>query len=127
MNGYYLLLLGTHNTSLLYASDLSLCCHLEIVRIHHLFVVSSCQESCFIAKIGDISPVVRSDFGYHLLLLTGDQRGLDFHKEAIRTLLIQKRMKAIVDNEIAKLRKKRKIQIYEDNLSKLSPLPDVIK
>jgi len=85
-------------------------------------------EAAFaLKKVGDISPVVRSDFGYHLLQLTGDQRGLDFHKEAIRTLLIQKRMKTIVADEISQLRKNKKIKIYEDNLSKLSPLPEVVK
>jgi len=78
-------------------------------------------------KIGDISTVVRSSYGYHLLQLTGDQRGFDLHKEAIRTLLTQKRMKSIIKDELAKLRKNKKIQIYEENLAKLSPLPGVIQ
>jgi parvulin-like peptidyl-prolyl isomerase len=78
-------------------------------------------------KVGDISPVVRSNFGYHIIQLTGDRRGLQNHQETIRSYLVQKNQRAILQRELDRLKENRSIQVYEENLSKISPLPALIK
>ncbi len=55
VNWHYLLLLSSHDAPLLNTTNLPLCCHLEIMRIHHLFITPGCQLGCFIAEIPNIS------------------------------------------------------------------------
>jgi parvulin-like peptidyl-prolyl isomerase len=68
-------------------------------------------------KIGDISPVIKSDFGYHIILLTGDQRGYDIYKEKIRWKLYQDIMKPQIDEYFKTLREPAKIELFNDKLA----------
>ncbi len=87
----------------------------------------SVSDAAFALKnVGDLSPVIRSNYGYHVVQLTGDRRGFDHHKEEIRASLTRSMQKEKIKREIERLRAQKKIQIFEDNLSKLSPLPEVV-
>lgn len=74
----------------------------------------------------DISPIVRTDAGYHLIQLTGDRRGFEHHRENIRAQLIRRVQRDMLDNEIKKLRAEHRLEFYDENISKLSPLPEKI-
>lgn len=69
-----------------------------------------------IKKIGEISPVVETEYGYHLILLTGDLRGFDVNKEKIRSTLYDKVMKPKVDGYFAKLRESAKTEILNRDI-----------
>lgn len=55
MNGYNFFLLGTNNSFFFDPTNQSLGCHLEVVGINKRLVVSSSQQSCFVAKISYFS------------------------------------------------------------------------
>lgn len=77
-------------------------------------------------EINEISGIVPTRFGYHLIQLRGDRRGFEHHINFIRDQMVRDVQKRILDEEIEKLRSAKNIQIYEDELLKLSPLPDLI-
>lgn len=67
-------------------------------------------------KIGDITPVVQTDFGFHIIQLTGDQRGIDKYKDKIRWKLYQDNIQPIIDKYFDELKAQAKIQIFNDKL-----------
>ncbi len=77
-------------------------------------------------KVGEISPIVETEFGFHIIQLTGDRRGFEFHKDLVRDRVLKDRQRDFVNSEIARLRATSKIEVFEDNLAKLSPLPDIV-
>jgi len=90
-------------------------------------MVPEFSEAAFkLKQISQISPVIQTKFGYHIIQLTGDKRGLDYHKDQISKDLIRSQRQVSLKNLISKLRTQQNIEIYEDNLKKLSPLPDII-
>lgn len=76
--------------------------------------------------IGEISPVVRTEFGFHVIQLTGDRRGYEIHKDRIKDRLIANTQRDRLNTELADLKKNKKFEIYEENLKKISPLPEII-
>jgi len=90
-------------------------------------MVPEFSEAAFkLKKISEISPVIQTKFGYHIIQLTGDKRGLEFHKDQIKKDLVRSQRQVSLRKLVAKLRSEQNIEIYEDNLKKLSPLPDII-
>lgn len=82
------------------------------------------SEAAFkLPKVGDISPVVETQFGYHLIQLSGDQRGFEPHKNQIRDHILRATQRERLESELARLKKAGVFEIYEDNLAKLSALP----
>ena len=71
-------------------------------------------------KIGDISPVVETDFGFHIIQLTEDQRGIDNYRDKIRWKLYQDNIQPIIDEYFEELRAKAKIQIFTDKLMQVN-------
>ncbi len=74
-------------------------------------------------KIGEISPVVETSFGFHIIQLSQDRRGKSFYEEGIRNKIVTDAQKHIFNTEIERLKKGTKISLYEKELHKLSPLP----
>lgn len=90
-------------------------------------MVAPFSKAAFELKnVNDISPVVETQFGYHIIQLSGDRRAFDFHKDLIRDRLLRTTQRERLDAEIARLAKDKKTEIYEDNLAKMSPLPNAV-
>ncbi len=77
-------------------------------------------------KINDISPVVETEFGFHIIQLSGDKRGYENYKDIIKDKFVRIIQRDKLSQEIEKLRSKHKIETYEDNLAALSSLPDEV-
>jgi len=77
-------------------------------------------------KPGDISPLIETPFGVHLIQLTGDKRGFEANRAMIENVLLKERQSEVLQAEIKRLRQKREIKVFEENLLKLSPLPEMI-
>lgn len=77
-------------------------------------------------KIGEISPVVETQYGYHLIQLTGDKRGFESYKDLVKDQMTRSTQRERLDQELEALKKGKKFQIYDDNLAKISPLPKEI-
>jgi len=81
-------------------------------------------EAAFALKeVGDISPPVASDKGYHVLKLTqrrpGFTRPLEGVSAEIKRLILLDRRAKKQEEMVAEMRQKLKVQIYEDELAKV--------
>lgn len=74
----------------------------------------------------DISPVISSPFGYHIIQLQDARKGFENFKSQIESQMIRNSRQNILAQKIESLRRGRNIKTFEDNLLKLSPLPDGI-
>jgi peptidyl-prolyl cis-trans isomerase C len=85
-------------------------------------------EAAFaLEKIGDVSPVVHTDRGYHVLVLTQRRptftRALPEVSREIRKLLVRERGNQKMEELVAEMRKRMKVEIYEDRLARVTPAP----
>jgi hypothetical protein len=76
---------------------------------------------------GEISPVIETQFGVHIIQLLEDRRGFEFNKAAVEAFYLKKKQSETLSKEIERLRAQKKIEIYEDALREMSPLPEIIK
>lgn len=74
----------------------------------------------------DISPVISSPFGYHIIQLQDSRKGFENFKSQIESQMIRESRQKLLSQKIENLRSRRKIQTFQDNLLKLSPLPNGI-
>ena len=76
-----------------------------------------------LANVGDVSSVVKSDSGLHVLKLTGRRKALvrtfDEVKGQIKNRLYRDKRQASMEDFVKKLREKAKIEIHEDRLAKV--------
>jgi parvulin-like peptidyl-prolyl isomerase len=77
-------------------------------------------------KPSEISPVIETQFGIHVIQLMEDRRGFELNRSAIEAFYLKKKQAETLKKEIERLRANRKIEIYEDALQKMSPLPEII-
>ena len=82
-------------------------------------------EIVFGLKIGEISPVVKSPYGYHLFEVTeqspGKTLGLQEASDIIREILIEKKRKQLYTEWIADLKQKKGIKINRSLLLSAEP------
>lgn len=76
-------------------------------------------------KIGDISPVVETKYGFHIIQLTGEKRQLKDWTSPIRDELTTRFQKEALNKELERLKKEVPTEIFEANLLKLSPLEPI--
>ena len=77
-------------------------------------MVPAFSEAAFAMKAGDISDVVETDFGYHIIKVTGrvaagEAMPFDAVKDQIRTQLEQQKLRTVVDRYRGELKSKAKI------------------
>lgn len=81
------------------------------------------QAAFSLKEIGDISQPIRTQFGWHIIQLTGKRSFKDADKNIIRqTILVEKRKK-VVEDYFESLEHKFKTVIFKDKLDALSVAP----
>jgi hypothetical protein len=107
-----------------YSEDASKSSGGELGYFNSAMMVPPFSKAAFaLQKVGDISPIIETQFGYHLIQLSGDHRGFDIYKDAIRDQIVRSTQRERLEQELENLKKDKNLQIFEDNLAKLSPLP----
>jgi parvulin-like peptidyl-prolyl isomerase len=82
-------------------------------------MVKEFSDAAFaLKKVGDLSAVVRSQFGYHIIKLTGEQRGLDYFRPSIQWQIAQEKQKEKAEKLLTRLRTEARIQYFDGNLTK---------
>jgi parvulin-like peptidyl-prolyl isomerase len=77
-------------------------------------------KAASILKVGEISPPVKTKYGYHLIKLVERERGLlDTYKAGIRRKLVKQKAKQIKENWEKKLRAESDIWVDEDLLERV--------
>jgi len=78
-------------------------------------------------EIGAVSPPIRSDKGWHLLRLTqrrpGFTRPMAEVQSDVRRRIVAQRRERRIEELVAEMRKKLKVEIYEDQLAKVVVKP----
>jgi parvulin-like peptidyl-prolyl isomerase len=86
-------------------------------------------EAAFALKeVGDVSGVVTTDKGFHILRLTqrrpGFTRPLEGATAEIKRLILRDRRAKKMEELVAQMRQKMKVEIYEDQLAKVKVQQD---
>lgn len=71
---------------------------------------------------GEISAVVESNFGYHIIELVAARRGFDFFKPQLKNFLLQKKKKDKADALLKKLRSEARIETRVEKLKDFGSL-----
>ncbi len=76
------------------------------------------STAAFAMKVGEIGGPVKTSFGYHIIKVTGEQKGLDFFKQTIKWQLAMEKRKEQADKLFADMQRGASIRIYDDVLAK---------
>ena len=86
-------------------------------------MVPEFDKVAFSLKPGEISPPVKTRYGYHIIKVTerkeGERKPFDQVKEQIRTTLRNQRMQEQVDNHFAELKKAADVKVDDAALAKV--------
>ena len=87
-------------------------------------MVPAFSEAAFSLKeIGDVSQPVKTQFGWHIIQLTGKRGFKDADKNIIRQTLLAEKRKKVVEDYFSSLEQKFKTTIFKDKLESLNTTP----
>jgi peptidyl-prolyl cis-trans isomerase C len=81
------------------------------------FVEEFKQAAFALQEVGAISDPIKTQFGYHLIMLVEDRRGLENNRQAVRNQLLNSRRKETFDRMLIKLKEKAKITAHFEKLT----------
>ena len=92
-------------------------------------MVKEFDETAFNLKVGEISPIIKTNFGYHIIKLTDRKPYPAFEddKENLKKIFKQTRYQGEYDNLIAKLKTKYDFKINENNIGIIVSKSDSVK
>jgi peptidyl-prolyl cis-trans isomerase C len=84
-------------------------------------MIPAFEDVVFTMEEGEVSDIIASEFGYHLIKLTSvrdarNKLGFDDVQEEIANILMRKKRKEAYDNLVASLRNKALIEVLDDQL-----------
>ncbi len=90
-------------------------------------MVPDFEKVVFSLKVGELSDVVKTQFGYHVIKVTdrkeGERKPLDQVKEQIRASMRNKAMQDRIQGHYDQLKKDAGLKIDDDALAKVTPPP----
>jgi peptidyl-prolyl cis-trans isomerase SurA len=92
-------------------------------------MVKEFDETAFNLKVGEVSPIVKTNFGYHIIKLTDRKPYPAFEddKENLKKIFKQTRYQGEYDNLIAKLKTKYDFKIDENSIGIIVSKSDSVK
>jgi peptidyl-prolyl cis-trans isomerase C len=90
-------------------------------------MVPEFEKVAFSLKPGEISDVVKTQYGYHIIMVIerkeGEPKPFDQVKEQIRATLRNRALQEQVQSHFDQLKKQANLQIHDDALARLNPPP----
>jgi len=92
-------------------------------------MVKEFDEAAFKLEVGEVSDVVKTQYGYHLIKLTDKKSYASFEeeKEGLKNLFKQIRYQAVYDELVNSLKEKYNLTINEETINKLASSLDSVR
>jgi parvulin-like peptidyl-prolyl isomerase len=80
-------------------------------------MVPEFSEAAFaLHRVGDVSKIIKTQFGYHIILLTDEKRGLEFFRSRLTQDWMLEKAKERMENHLATLRSQSSVKLFPEKL-----------